>query len=152
MYSIIKEWLSEVISDGSWESYNSLHIYDIDEKYEDDSSWFEVGLECLNTAITILDELSISDKKVFLLYSLIDGEEEKGINYNNASEFIKQFDDTPPSLYLYEEEWDGYRDTINEGVLINDSILNIQGLSVYHVEYKEDGDNEYRRSVMVIKK
>lgn len=150
MYSIIREWLINIIEDGSWKSYNSIHIDDIDSKYEEDSNWYKGGIECLNIANSILDELSISKSKVFLLYSLLDEDKEIGINFNNTLEFSSQFDGIPPSLYVYEEEWNGFKETIKEGVLIKDSILNVEYLS-YHIEYKEDGDNEYRRSVMILK-
>lgn len=151
MYKNIKEWLINVIDDGSWKSYDSLHIDVINSEYEDNYNWFKGGIECLNIANSILDELSISKSKVFLLYSLIDGEKEIGVNFKNLSELKSQFDFTPPSIYVYEEEWDGFRETINKGILIEDSIFNIKDLSAYHVEYREYGDNEYRRSVIVLK-
>lgn len=150
-YKLVKAWLINVIEDGSWKSYDSLHIDDIKAEYEEEASWFEGGVDCLNIANSILDELSISKYKVFLIYSLLDGDEEMGINFKNSQEFRKQFDWTPPSLYAYDENWSGFKETIIKGVLIKYSILNIEGLSAYHIEYIEDGDREYRRSVMIVK-
>ena len=152
MKNEITNWLLNTVKDESWKNYNSLHIDEICMDYTDKENWLQGGIESLRQASLLLRELSLGDKKVFLLFSLIGRNEEIGINFSNSSELKSQFDSTPPALYLYEDEWSGYVETINEGILINNTILNFNGIYSYHIEYIEEGDDEYRRSVIFLLK
>jgi len=148
----ITNWIKETVESGSWERYNSLHIDEIEDEYCAQSKWFEGGVSCLKQAFNILDDLQIKNVKVFLLISLKGHPLRKGVNFKDSSDIEYEFDSTPPSLYLYKEDWSGYVETIQEGEMINDSVLNIPGLNFFHIEYKEEGDTEFRRSIMVLLK
>ncbi len=148
--SIIMQWLVETIKNDTWRNFDSLHIDDIDSKYESKKNWLNGGIECLYNANKIIHQLSFKDKKVFLLLSLEGNSEKQGINFNSSDELESQFDETPPSLYVYEDSWSNFIDTLQQGHLISKNILNIDGFDFYHIEYKEEGDLEYRRSIISV--
>ena len=150
MKNEITEWLLNTVEDESWKSYNSLHIDEICIDFKNKENWLQGGIKNLRQASSLLEELAIRDKKVFLLVPLIGKSKKIGINFSNSTELKSQLDSTPPSLYLYENDWSGYVDTINEGVLIDDTILDFEGIYSYHVEYVEEGDHEYRRSLIFL--
>ena len=146
----IDKWLKDTIESGSWKSFNSLHIDDISEEYEDKSKWIEGGLQCLKYASLYLKNSLNENEKGFLLISLKGDTLRQGINFSNSRELEKQLDSIPPSLYIYKDNWDGFVDTMRDAEEISDRVLKTAGLKSYHVEYVENGDEEYRRSIISV--
>ncbi len=145
----LKKWLENTLKDELWKNHNDLHIDDINAKYEERSKWIKAGIKCLREASLLIRDIGVKQEKVFLMFPLICNTERLGINFGNLSEFEIQLGTTPPSLYVYKEDWSCFVDTLNEGVLIDWNLFD-SDVTTYYIEYREDGDCEFRRSVMCL--
>ena len=147
---VINKWLSNVIKNGSWQSYDDLHIDKIDTLFKSKNQWINGGLNCLTITQKKLKEKKLNnDFDAALAFSLLSKTIPIGINFYNIDQMKKEFDHSPPSIYIFKKDWSVWEKQIAMSRPIN--ISGIQDFKCLYFEYlPENGDGEYRRSVFLI--
>lgn len=147
---MIKSWLLKVIDDGSWEKYNDLHIDQISNAFEKKASWFEGGLECYVYAVSIIKELGIP-YTVELAFSLKSKKIVKDYVIEGIESLKKEFDYSPPSLYVFHNEWANLEEIKKKGTKLEDFINcnKILG-NWYYYQLFDERDREIRRVLYLI--
>ncbi|NLR94561.1 hypothetical protein [Flammeovirga agarivorans] len=146
--NILNSFIDETIEKGYWENFNDIHIDDIDEEYSNKTSWVEGGLKCLNDTKGYLEK-EYKDFTSFLIIPLESYVTKVGVNFKDEETLIRELSYTPPSLYICEKGWDNLKQTLDYGILLQNDIIKFKDFIFYHVEYKIDGDSEFRRSIIV---
>ena len=137
----IEHWITSQLED----SVDDLHIDEIESSFSKRDKWI-IGAEyCLNTATDIRDEMKLPFK-VLLAFSLRSGENLKGINFKNLTQFENELDYTPPSLYAFSKD-KNWSDFGIEPIKINFLEFNLKNIECNYLEYKEQDDEEFRRSL-----
>lgn len=109
--------------------------------------WIDGTIEALLLARPIVTT-KLSACRVAAAFALKTFQSFVGVTYSTREELITQFNDTPPSIYLFRQlfPWetaqsDFYSVAINVIGPVRDN------LSLLHCEYLESGEDEYRRSL-----
>jgi hypothetical protein len=97
----VRQWMLATVWDGGIQRLDDLHVDHIDESWKEPTSWFSAGLIAYGIALRIRDELGI-DVAVALAFSLLDAQDTSPDVFETQEEFEKQFDWSPPSLYLFD--------------------------------------------------
>jgi hypothetical protein len=96
---VIKGWLSSSFQGGKIKDFDDLHVDQIDPAWKDRKLWLTGGLEALGCAIELRHNGHLP-VDIALAFSLRSGEEALGSDFHGASGLEKEFDWSPPSLYL----------------------------------------------------
>ena len=99
--AIIRRWMLEIVSDGGIERFDHLHVDDIDAGWKDPTSWVSGGLTAYGLALEMRRELDL-DVTVALSFGLVDAQDDSRDVFETQEQFEKQFDWSPPSLYLFK--------------------------------------------------
>lgn len=143
----IRNWILKVIDDGSWVQYNDIHIDEISSDFKERKNWIYGGIACYHLAIEIIKKL-YPQFEVELCFHLKSKKLPGDYLVKNISELRKGLDDfTPPSLYIYEKNWEGVNS--HARIKMKDFIEHDMG-TFYYVEAYNDGDKEFRRAVILI--
>ncbi len=146
----IKSWLLSVVNDISWEKYNDLHIDEVDNVFKKKDNWFEGGLECYIHAVSIVKELKIP-YTIELTFSLKSKKTLKDYVIKDIESLKKEFDYSPPSLYVFRNDWKNLEEikkkgTALEGLIDNDKVFG----SLYYYQAFNERDREVRRVLYLI--
>jgi hypothetical protein len=142
--SIIQNWIKESFIDDKWKDFYDLHLDEIDSKFIDNKLWVIGGLQCLDIAKEIL-----SDSVFFPILSFeLSSENLFNLKINNQKELIDIFSFSPPSLYVMNNDFDNWQETIYESVQLFDIDLFI-GYKIYYREIVND-DSEFDRFLYII--
>lgn len=150
MKSKIKSWLLKVTADGSWEKYNDLHIDEVDKAFKSKANWIVGGLECYTQAISIIQELNMP-YTIELAFSLKSKKKVSDYIITDIGSLKKEFDYSPPSLYVFHNEWEGLKDLKQKGIKLRDFADNVTITgSFYYYQVFNERDNEVRRVLYCI--
>ena len=108
--TIIESWFNTICQDGGIDRYDDLHIDQIDKVWKSRSTWISAALWSFEVALDIRDAHSDDQHlKIALAFSLRAGEEPQGVTFNNRDGLAKNFDTTPPSLYVFRPEMEYWK-------------------------------------------
>ncbi len=146
----IKSWLLSVVNDISWEKYNDLHIDEVDNVFKKKDNWFDGGLECYIHAVSIVKELKIP-YTIELTFSLKSKKTLKDYVIKDIESLKKEFDYSPPSLYVFRNDWKNLEEikkkgTALEGLIDNDKVFG----NLYYYQAFNERDREVRRVLYLI--
>ncbi len=149
---IIEQWMLTIVNDGGVRRFDDLHIDKIDPGWKPRQQWMEGGLEAHRVALAVRDRHQLPFT-VGLGFSLESGSRPIGIDFHAPEEFCERLDWSPPSLYLFHrgEEPDKQVSPAN-GVVrdLSPAVLGAEGSArCYYLEFRQEGDDEYRRSVFI---
>ncbi|MEH3114037.1 hypothetical protein [Pedobacter terrae] len=147
---MIKSWLLKVIDDGSWEKYNDLHIDQIDNAFEKKAHWFEGGLKCYEYAVFIIKELELP-YTIELAFSLKSKKIVKNYIIKDIESLKREFDSSPPSLYVFHDEWANLEEIKKKGTKLED-FMNCNKIlgNWYYYQLFDERDREIRRVLYLI--
>lgn len=152
--TVIRAWMDTIARDGGIERYDDLHVDRIDEHWKSQKNWISAGLESFELAVSIRDTEK-SDLTVALAFPLESDEFPKRPNFRTHDELEKNFDVTPPSLYLFRPGTEFWTQTA-EYVHVEDvdwkSLLgsNHPIKNCLYMEHRRPTSGDYIRSVFVI--
>lgn len=148
--SKIKSWLLSVIDDGSWEKYNDLHIDEIDKEFINKSNWVTGALECYAQAVSVTKELNIP-YTIELAFSLKSKKRMLDHIITDIKSLKKEFDYSPPSLYVFHNEWKGLKELRQKGTQLQNFAdeMTVSG-SFYYYQAFNERDREVRRVLYCI--
>ena len=139
---IIEQWIIATWKNQSYKKYNDLHIDTVNPVFTDQKNWVAGGLLCLNIAADVRDKRKIPGM-IMLGFSLRSGKKPYGINFSNFSEFQKELDWSPPSLYLMMKMPQKIK-KVRLPFLPN-------YVNAYYSEYLTEWDEDYRRSLLIFR-
>jgi hypothetical protein len=147
---VIEQWMLAVVSDGGVRRFDDLHIDKIDPKWKNKNQLIESGLEAFRIAVDARNRNHLQFA-VSLGFSLDSDDQPRGVDFQTQAEFRARLDLPPPSLYLFER---GNEPRAQSGLAalqdIDPAMLGMQeGTRCYYLEFKQNGSDEYRRSVFV---
>lgn len=159
--SKIDSWMHAIIEDGGIDRYDDLHIDRVDAEWKNRDLWFAAALQAYVLALKVRDRNRF-EFSVVLGFSLQSSERRIGVNFRTREEFEREFDRTPPSLYLFppdREPWAqgenanariGTRDMVVEKVdaAIFGTLTHTKGC--FYLEFRNVDASEYFRSVLVV--
>lgn len=146
---IIAQWMLATANNGGVSRFDDLHVDDIDAGWKGREKWIEAGLASLRIAICArnLNKLTFV---VGLGFSLESRDQPSGVDFHSREEFRGKIDCSPPSLYLFRR---GEEPSAQTGCIvqqIDPSIVGATGdLHCYFLEFRQQDENEYCRSVFV---
>lgn len=146
---VIEKWMTETVKDDSWKTHNDIHIDDISSKFKEPDTWINGGIECLKKAIAIRDNFKFH----FVIELFVELQSDKfpiGINFTNPRDLINEFRDTPPSLYIFEENYGGWLDNIRKNKEVVLKKFNLPDVKCYYSEILKDDDPDHYRSISFI--
>jgi hypothetical protein len=154
----IESWMLEITADGGIDRYDDLHIDRINSTWKRRELWFPAALQAYELAIDIRDRNDLQFS-VVLGFSLRGGERPKGMNFTTRAEFEREFNQTPPSLYLFRPEQEPWLHEQNSGaksgtqdlmMKIDPALLGIEAVlkRCFYLEFKSPGETEFSRSVL----
>ncbi|KLT67191.1 hypothetical protein [Pedobacter sp. BMA] len=146
----IMSWLMGVIDDNSWEKYNDLHIDEVDNVFKNKSNWVGGGLDCYIQAVSIIKELNIP-YTIELAFSLKSKKKIANHIITDINFLKKELDHSPPSLYVFHNDWKGLSELKQKGIKLsnftdNDEIVG----SFYYYQVFNERDSEVRRVLFCI--
>ncbi|KQS35647.1 hypothetical protein [Pedobacter sp. Leaf194] len=146
----IRTWLLNVINDGSWQRFNDLHIDEISRDFSHRAAWFSGGVACYIHARAIIEELDLPFT-VELVFHLKSKKKKIDHIFKRLSALDKNLDDTPPSLYVFRNDWKGLHETRKKGTKLQDFADDkiLKG-SFYYFQVFNDDDNDIRRVLYLI--
>ena len=148
--STIKSWLLNVVNDGSWQRFNDLHIDKISTVFPNKASWFTGGIECYIQAKTVIEELDLP-YTVELAFPLKSKKTKIDHLITSVSSLYKNYDDTPPSLYVFRNEWKELQELTTKGSKLQGFTSGkILGGNFFYFQVFNEDDNEIRRVLYLI--
>lgn len=102
----IREWMAHLLATDGIERYDDLHINKIAPEFKDPNCWAAGMVECFALARRIRSDAA-PHKVLALLCSLRSGQHSI---LRDMDELSTQMDRTPPSLYLFHEEQEPWRE------------------------------------------
>ncbi len=129
----------------NYRQFDDIHIDELDSAFQSRKTWAVGGIECLNIAASIRDELDIP-LCLALAFSLQGNATPRRLNFASIEELIKECDDTPPSLYLLDYQDAMWVDTPKSKVPWSLVKIGPTGADCYYIEYIETDDPDHRGS------
>lgn len=142
----IESWMRETIRNERYKTFDDLHIDEVDGGLREPATWLDGSLRCLETALTIRNTQRWPFS-VAVGMSLSSHSEPAGVNFADLVELAREFDHSPPSLYVFgrdAEPWVTDRDFQQLGAQYRPR-SNFPILSLLR-EWYDEHDTEYRRS------
>jgi len=151
---VIRTWMDTIARDGGIDRYDDLHVDQIDDHWKAQNLWVSAGLESFELAVGIRDAEE-SDLTVALAFPLESGEFRKRLSFQTREELERNFDATPPSLYLFcpgTEFWTQTAQYVNVEDVDWKSLFgsNNSIKKCLYMEYKRPTSEDYIRSVFVV--
>src|SRR5258708_26816605 len=104
---IIESWILTIIEDGGVMRYDDLHLDRIDNEWKVPNLWLPAAFHAQDMAIKIRNRHGLT-LSVVVGFSLKGGMKKAGVNFKTRAQLEARFNQTPPSLYLFElgtEPW-----------------------------------------------
>jgi hypothetical protein len=145
----IRSWMTRVIQEGTHASFDDLHVDEISDRFRDRTTWFDGGIECLQLSALIRN----AEQRPFSVavgFSLRSNPVPCGLQSNSVLDLTKEFDDSPPSLYLFEqgnEPWRTDKDFAEVSIDFQPR-MNIR-MRTYLREWFDENDADFRRSFWI---
>ena len=150
MTSRFHEWLQTLPSLTPHE-LSEMHIDALSPKYKNSSTWIQGTLACLEEAASFATQHPFPGV-ICAAFALTGGADYLGINYRSCGDLQKEFDLTPPSLYYFGANgvpWNKPIPTFKR-VDVADFPADSLRWVLLHLEYLEEPEPEYRRSLWVV--
>lgn len=152
--TVIRAWMDTIAGDGGIDRYDDLHVDRIDDYWKAKNLWVPAGLESFELAVGIRDAEK-SDLTVALAFPLESSEFPKRLSFKTREDIERNFNATPPSLYLFRpgtEFWTQtaeyvYVENVDWRSLLGSNHLIKKCLSM---EYKRSISEDYTRSIFVV--
>ncbi len=145
---IIGEWMETIIQNGSWQEDNDLHVDEINPSFSSPDTWITGGIQSIAVAIRFRDNKKLPFV-VALGFSLRSSTNPIIIVPHTLEEFRGQFDDSPPSLYLFKKDWTSWLETKARSIEIAMPGIEIPNVKAIYHEYFHAQDVEWRYSIFV---
>jgi len=156
---IVAKWMTEIIQDGGIDRYDNLHIDQIEKLWADRKYWLSGAIQAFQIALNQRDRLNVG-LVIAVGFSLINSEEPIGLNFTSREEFETQFDSSPPSLYLFyegQEPWKEKQSATSLEDLLKPKVIALNSLfaealsnqKCYYLEFFRPDEAEYRRSMFI---
>ena len=156
----IESWMLAIIADGGVDRYDDLHVDQIDSAWKRRELWLPAALQAYELAIEIRDRNDLQFS-VVLGFSLRSGEQMKSMNFKTRAEFEREFNQTPPPLYLFRPEQEAWLHEQNSGaksgthdlmMKIDPALLGIEAhlKGCFYLEFRSPGETEFSRSVLAV--
>jgi len=142
----LQTWIEKCIIEKTYLDYNDLHIDELKKTFKKKKYWINGGVQVLKKANDILQK-GFCNFTVSLALSLLSDEQPLGINFTNSKTLAQQFDDTPPSLYIFKKGTEPWITMNTQIISLEDAIFDF--FSLCYIEYKEEKELEFRRSVWI---
>ena len=142
----IRSWMIRVVQERTDVSFDDLHIDEIIDRFRDRAAWVDGAVECLQVAALIRN----SEQWPFTIavgFSLRSNPAPSGLGAVRQLELTSEVDDSPPSLYLFEqgnEPWKTDED-FHETPIECSLRVNIQ-VRTFLREWRDENDGDFRRS------
>jgi hypothetical protein len=148
--NVIERWMLATMADGGVDRFDDLHIDRIDPKWREQNAYIESGVEAFRIAIGVRNRKAVPFS-VVLAFSLNSDGNVNGMDFRTKEELRAQLGSSPPSLYLFRRGEEPR--TQNESAHVESLDLAIvgakDGVHCYYIEFKQQGTDEYSRSVFV---
>jgi hypothetical protein len=147
---VIEQWMLTIIRDDGIRHLDDLHIDQIAPGWKAREAWIEGGLEAFRLAMEIRDGSRLPFV-VGLGFSLESGDQPRGVDFQGREDLRDSLNCSPPSLYLFHRGGEPDAQSICGTVQhLDPAILGADGdVRCYYLEFKQDGSDEYFRSVFV---
>lgn len=144
-----REWLTRVNDLKTWSKFDDFHLDEL-KSIKVESERITKSFDYLNEAIKTRD-LIAPNLLILLAFPLRSGTTYSGITFKTLEQIGKLQTMTPPTLYAFPIEFENFIMSIKESLKLEQ----IKGIPVdvtgLYLEYLQDGDEEFRRSVFFIK-
>jgi hypothetical protein len=141
-------WINQQLDriDPKWKC-SDIHIDEIDSALCQPGRWIEGTISLLQEGGNYL---AGTGKSVVIAaaFDLAYSNRPIGVNFTDLA---RQFTSTPPSLYLFSESHSSWIKTYHTFLSIDSAVFSLdqQLWSVLYLEYLQDGDVDYRRSLWI---
>jgi hypothetical protein len=144
----IFNWMQNTITEKLYGENYDLHLDVIDHAFKNKpKKWIIGSLKCFEYTIDIRDKY-FQSFAIGWAFSLKSKNIPIGINFNTVQELMKQFDYSPPSLYLFQKGKEPWIIDKDDFTIINSDIfsqVNIRYKCLY-LEIMSEYDDDYIRS------
>lgn len=143
----ILNWFKRVTESGSFRRFDDLHVDEVESDARERSKWIEKGIEYLKFSASVRDVHKIPFV-VALGIGLVSDAKGRGINFDSKEALEREMDDSPPSLYLFDEKQ-------LEKIFVPQNKVQIPYLHLptsnecFFLEWKDDKEITYRRSLSI---
>ncbi|MBA3986240.1 MAG: hypothetical protein H0X63_06650 [Flavobacteriales bacterium] len=145
----IKQWISNNLKNNEWVNNLDLHLDEINIAFDNPDLWINAGLELLLISNNILAELIENNFISIVFFPLFAEEKAEGITFKKFSYIKKEFDLTPPSLFICPKNWIVLNEAFGERKIIEIFNFKENDIYVYFFEEKHDNGLEYVRNVSI---
>jgi hypothetical protein len=156
---IIDRWMTAIIEDGGIERYDDLHIDRIEKQWTNSSLWLSGSISAFQLALKQRDRHN-PELVVAIGFALKSTDEPMGLNFTTREEMERQFDSSPPSIYLFyaeQELWTKRKNMAAVNGLLEPKIVVCDALfsdllpyaKCHFLEFFRPDDAEYRRSIFI---
>jgi hypothetical protein len=145
----VEEWLEDAVVNEGYRRFDDLHVDEMDSRYEDPSLWMPGITAALDEAANIRDR-RIWPFTVAAGISLKSSEVAQGDTIQRPDDVVNQFDETPPSLYVFPrgaEPWNTEHEGYTE--MPANAVIADSKARCYFGEKFDNTDNEYRRTIWI---
>jgi hypothetical protein len=156
---IVNKWMTAVIKDGGIDRYDDLHIDRIEKEWVNRKFWLSGAIQTFQIAATQRDRHDVN-LVVAVGFALTSSDEPLELNFTTREEIERQFDSSPPSVYLFcagQEPWAKKQSSTAFDELLEPKIIACNELfsdllphaKCYFLEFFRPDDAEYRRSIFI---
>ena len=142
----IADWMQRVVERRSDLEFDDLHIDDVDPSFGPRSMWPSGASQCLQMALLLRNDLGLPFT-VAAGMSLRSSPTPAGTDFDTLQEIVAVMDDSPPSLYLFEQGDEPWRSDSDFREVVGDYMpaTNFK-LRGFFREWFDDNDRAFRRS------
>jgi hypothetical protein len=145
----IEQWMLTIVSDGGVLRFDDLHIDKIDPGWALRMQWIEGGLEALRIGLVVRDRNQLPFT-VGLGFSLEAGSRPIDVDFEVRGDLQEKFDWSPPSLYLFKRGEEPDKQGVGVVRHLDPEVFGLEvNTRFYYLEFKQDGADEYCRSVFI---
>lgn len=151
--------MTAIIEDGGIDRYDDLHIDRIEKQWKNHNLWLSGSISALQLALKQRDRHN-PELVVAIGFTLKSTDKPMGLNFTTRKEIERQFDSSPPSIYLFyagQELWAKRKDMAAVDKLLEPKVVVCDALfsdllpyaKCYFLEFFRPDDAEYRRSLFI---
>ena len=148
--NLLEIWLTRVLRNKTWVNFDDYHIPEA-HRTEGDAEWLRLLFHYFNEAVSFRNKLS-AELVVILAISLKSRKKYTGLTFKDEVDIATQAIQSPPSLYAFPYDFNYLVRTIKESMWIDNFRSIPKDTLMLYLEYLPDDSEEYRRSILFIKK